>query len=122
MVTSKNKHPLEQVEHTIDILEQVHLDARELFLFDNAPSHKKLVDDALNVDRKNIHTWYHMGWPGSEIGLCRWHTQGMNVILQEKEVDTKGMRAAEMREIKNIHRLPNSKNTFGGLIQNTIAN
>ena len=56
MVTSKNKHPLEQVEHTIDIIEQVHLDARELFLFDNAPSHKKLVADALNVDRKNIHT------------------------------------------------------------------
>ena len=50
-----NDHLLQQVENTIDIFEQVHPEAQGLFLFDNAPSHKKLADDALNVDRMNVH-------------------------------------------------------------------
>ena len=52
---SNSDHLLQQVEHTMDIFEQVHPEAQGLLLFDNAPSHKKLADDALNVDRMIVH-------------------------------------------------------------------
>ena len=43
-------HHLEQVARTTDILERVHPHAAALFVFDNAPSHHKVADDALNAD------------------------------------------------------------------------
>ena len=33
---------------------RVHLNARGIFLFDNAPSHRKAAEDALNADRMNV--------------------------------------------------------------------
>ena len=50
-----NDHLLEQVEKTIDIFEKIHPEARGLFLFYNATSHKKLADDALNVEKMKFH-------------------------------------------------------------------
>ena len=49
-----NDHLLDQVDHTITIFEKKHPNAQGLFLFDNAPSHKKLSDDALNADKMNV--------------------------------------------------------------------
>ncbi len=43
---------LAQVEKTI---EEIHPSTQGLFLFDYAPSHKKVADDSLNVDKMNVH-------------------------------------------------------------------
>ena len=45
---------LEQVARTIDVFERVHPYATALFLFDNAPSHRKVPGYALNADRMNV--------------------------------------------------------------------
>ena len=45
---------LQQVEKAVDIFERVHPDARGIFIFDNAPSHRKMADDALNADKMNV--------------------------------------------------------------------
>ena len=50
-----NDHLLNQVKKTIDIFEDIHPSCRGIFLFDNAPSHKKVADDSLNVDKMNVH-------------------------------------------------------------------
>ena len=49
-----NDHLLAQVEKTVDIFKRVHPEASALFLFDNAPSHRKMADDALNSDKMNV--------------------------------------------------------------------
>ena len=72
-----NDHLLEQVECTINIFEQVHPQAKWLFLFDNAPSHRKLAEDALNVDRMNVH-------PGDKQPIMRntkWNGQDQQLTL-----------------------------------------
>ena len=43
-----------QVENALNIFEAKYPYARGLFLFDNAPSHKKVADDQLDVDRMNV--------------------------------------------------------------------
>ena len=45
---------LKQVEKTVDLFEKVNPDAQALFLFDNAPSPKKMAEDSLNADKINI--------------------------------------------------------------------
>ena len=102
-----NDHLLGQVEKTINIFERVHPQARGLFLFDNAPSHKKLADDALNADRMNVHpggmqpVMRDTAWNGELQTLVfdDGTPKGMKRILEERGVDTKGMKAAEMREM-----------------------
>ena len=49
-----NDHLIAQVARTIDIFERVHPSAIGLFFFDNAPSHRKIHDNALNADRMNV--------------------------------------------------------------------
>ena len=49
-----NDHLLEQVAKTIDFFEHIHPDARGIFIFDNAPFHRKVADDAVNADRMNV--------------------------------------------------------------------
>ena len=49
-----NEHLLHQVEKTINIFEQVHPQASALFLFENAPSHRKMASDALRVEKVNV--------------------------------------------------------------------
>ena len=102
-----NKHLLQQVAKTIDIFERVHPDATGIFLFDNAPSHRKVADDALNADRMNV-------GPGGKQPKMRdtvWGGQiqklvddegipkGMKIVLQERGVDTTGMNCKDMREL-----------------------
>ena len=106
-----NEHLLEQVDKTIDIFERIHPDARGIFLFDNAPSHKKLADDALNVERMNVHpggmqpVMRDTMWNGEKQTLVfdDGTPKGMKAILRERGVDTRGMRAAEMRATLKGH-------------------
>ena len=42
-----NDHLLDQVKKTIDIFEDIHPSCRGIFMFDNAPSHKKVAEDSL---------------------------------------------------------------------------
>lgn len=97
---------LEQVGRTIDIFERIHPHVRALFLFDNAPSHRKLPEDALNADRMNVGPggkqprMHNTVWGGSvqklvdECSIPR----GMRAVLEERGVDTAGIRAKDMRQ------------------------
>ena len=49
-----NEHLLTKVAKAVDVFERVHPDATWLFLFNNAPSHRKMADDALNADKMNV--------------------------------------------------------------------
>ena len=82
-----NDHLLQQVKHTIDIFERVHPNAQGLFLFDNAPSHKKIADDALNVDKMNVH-------PGGMQPKMRSTTwEGRTQTMAYRDGTPKGMKA-----------------------------
>ena len=97
---------LKQVEKTLDVFERIHPDCHGIFLFDNAPSHRKVADDALNADRMNV-------GPGGKQPKMRgtvWegHVQkmvdmngipkGMKAILEERGVDTAWMKGTDMRK------------------------
>ena len=45
---------LKQVDKAIKIFEDKYPHAQALFLFDNAPSHKKYAEDSLNAERMNV--------------------------------------------------------------------
>ena len=118
-----NDHLLQQVKHTIDIFERVHPNAQGLFLFDNAPSHKKVADDALNVDKMNVHPggmqpkMRSTTWEGrTQTMVYRDGTpKGMKAVLEERGVDTRNMKAPDMRE--KLKSYPDFQNahTTGGL-------
>jgi len=55
---------LQQVEKAVNIIERVHSEAQGLFLFHNAPSHRKVTDDDLNADKKNV------GLKGKHMECC----------------------------------------------------
>ena len=95
-----------QVARTIDIFERVHPSATGLFLFDNAPSHRKIHDNALNADRMNVGPggkqlkMRDIVWDGGVQKLldnCG-TPRGMRAVLEERGVDTTGMKAKEMRD------------------------
>lgn len=103
----------------------VHPNAQGLVLFDNASSHKKLPDDALNVDKMNVHSEGMQ--PAMRSSTWEGHTQtmvcpdskpkGRKAFLEERGVNTKGMKALDMREKLRsyiIYTLPKSQNIFGG--------
>ena len=102
-----NDHLLEQVARTIDIFERVHPHTTALFLFDNAPSHQKVADDALNADKMNVGPGGKQPvmrdtiWGGKVQRMVDEHgiPKGMKTILEERGVNTLGMRAKEMRTL-----------------------
>ena len=49
-----NKMFLVQVEKAIDIFEKKYPHTRGIFMFDNAPSHRKYLEGGLSVDRMNV--------------------------------------------------------------------
>ena len=76
-----------------------------IFLFDNAPSHRKYPADGLNVASMNV-------YPGGKQAIMRdtvWKDniqkmvlpdgtpKGMKLVLQERGIDVKGMTADKMR-------------------------
>ena len=96
---------LQQVEKTIDIFERVHPQAKALFLFDNAPSHRKYADDVPNADRMNVGPggkqpkMRNTVWAGGMQHLVddSGVPKGMRAVLEERGVDTTDMRAGDMR-------------------------
>ena len=111
---------LEQVGRTIDIFDRVHPYATALFLFGNTPSHRKVPEDALNVDRMNVGPGGKQPkmrdtvWGGAvqklvdECGIQR----GMRAVLEERGVDTTGMRAKDMRQTLKTFPDFNSQKTI----------
>ena len=102
---------LPQVGKAIDIFERLHPDGKGIFLFDNAPSHRKVADDALNVDKMNVRPGgkqpklHDTVWEGCVQRMVDHHgiPKGMKIILEERGVDTKGMKAQDMREALKTH-------------------
>ena len=96
---------LKQVKKTVDIFEKVHPEAQGLFPFNNAPSHRKVADDSLNADRMNVGPGGKQAvmrptvWNGSvqTLVLPDGQAEGMKLVLQERGVDTTGMKADAMR-------------------------
>ena len=100
-----NEMFLEQVDKAVDVFEEKYPHAQALFMFDNAPSHCKCPDDALNADHMNV-------FPGGKQPVMRdsiWNgkvqkmvlpdgrPKGMRLVLQERGVDTKGMNADKLK-------------------------
>ena len=95
-----------QVDKAIKIFEQKYPGVVGLFIFDNAPSHCKKADNALNPDKMNISNGGkqpHMRdtvWDGrvQRMTLDDGSQKGMRAVLEERGVDTAKMKADEMRE------------------------
>ena len=91
-----------QVECAITIFERKFPDITGIFLFDNAPSHKKFDDNALNASNMNVYpggkqpALRDVLWEGSvqKMTLPDGTPKGMKMVLQERGVDVKGMNAA----------------------------
>ena len=79
-----NNHLLDQVKKIIDIFEDIHLSCRGIFMFDNAPSYKKV---AVNLDKMNVH-------PGGKQPVMRDTTwQGRVQQMMYPDGTTKGRRS-----------------------------
>lgn len=84
----------------------MHPDGKGIFLFDNAPSHRKVADDALNVDKMNVSPGRKQPklrdteWEGCVQRMVDHHgiSKGMKIILEERGVDTKGMKALKTHD------------------------
>ena len=102
---------LEQVDKAIDIFECKHPHAQGLFLFDNAPSHKKCSNDTLNVSHMNVRDGGKQPimrdtvWNGEVQKMVNENCspKGMRTVLEERGVDTKGMNASKLREVLGQH-------------------
>ena len=93
-----NDKLMKQVDGTVDIFESKYPFARALFLFDNAPSHRKMADNQLNADVMND---YPEGMQPS-MRDTKWAGEIQTMVLpdgQAKGIDTTGMEANEMRDI-----------------------
>ena len=94
------------MEKAINIFERVHPEAQGPFLFDNAPSYRKVSDDSLNADKMNVSPggkqpiMRDTTWNGALQTMVRadGKAKGMKMILEERGVDTKNMRAEDMRK------------------------
>ena len=121
-----NDHLLTQVEHTITIFEEIHPNNQALFLFDNAPSHKKMADDALNVERMNVNpggmqpVMRSTVWNGNVQSMVypNGTPKGMKAVLEERGVNTKGMKAPQLKEkLKSYSDFQNPKTLLEDLIE-----
>lgn len=102
---------LAQVDGALDIFEAKYPYAQGLFLFDNAPCHKKCPDDALKVDSMNVR-------PGGKQPVMRdtvfngevqtmvlpdGRPKGLKLVLEERGVNTVGMNAEKLRDELGKH-------------------
>ena len=104
---------MKQVEKAISIFEAKYPNAKGLFIFDNAPLHKKVSDDVLNADKMNVNPGRKQPimkdtiWNGTtqKMTLPDGTPKGMKLVLDERGVDTKGMKAIDMRNLDfNQHK------------------
>ena len=121
-----NDNLIAQVERAVNVFERVHPEATAIFIFDNAPSHKKIADDVPNADRMNV-------GPGGKQPKMRdtvWDgvlqklvddsgvPKGMKKILEERGVNTKNMKQKEMRDLlKTFSDFKNQKTILEDYIE-----
>ena len=111
MTTSSTKS-----KKTIDIFEDIHPSCRGIFMFDNAPSHKKVAEDSLNVDKMNVYpggkqpAMRDTTWQGrvQQMVYLDGRPKGMKAILEERGVNTRKMKADDMR--KKLSQYPDFQN------------
>ena len=101
-----NEMLISQVHDAIDIFESKYPEAQGMWIFDNAPSHMKKPEDALNPDHMNVKdsgkqpfvmdTW----WDGEvqKMTLDDGRQKGMRTVLEERGVNTYGMNAEKLRK------------------------
>ena len=95
-----------QVVKAVGIFERKYPGAQGLFIFDNAPSHMKRPEDALNPDRMNVKDggkqpfMRDTEWNGTAQRMVTdgGIQKGMKTILEEKGVETKGLNADGLRK------------------------
>ena len=100
---------IKQVGLALEIFDRRFPDVTGIFLFDNAPSHKKYPPDALNPSNMNVYPGGKQAimrttvWEGrqQEMVLPDGRAKGMKIVLQERGVDVKGLNAEKMRERLN---------------------
>ena len=97
---------LQQIERRVDIFERIYPQTSALFLFDNAPSHRKYADDVSNADSMNVGPGGKQPkmrdtmWAGGLQKLVddSGTPKGMRAVLEERGIDTTDMRASNMRD------------------------
>ena len=107
-----NEQFVAQVEKAIDIFEAKYPGVQAIFLFDNAPSHRKLSSDALNVNSMNVGPggkqmkMRDTMWQGEiqSLILPDGQPKGMKIVLEERGIDTSGWTAKQMREELASHQ------------------
>ena len=95
---------LEQVDKAIDVFEAKYPNACGLFIFDNAPSHRKMAADALNVHAMNAGpggkqpVMRDTVWDGKvqKMTLDNGVPKGLRIVLQERGIDSKSMTVEQM--------------------------
>ena len=95
-----------QVHKAISLFEKKYPEAQGIFIFDNAPSHMKKPEDALNVERMNVRDGGKQPfmrdtvWDGEtqQMTTAEALQKGMKTVLEERGIDAHGMNAAKMRE------------------------
>ena len=122
-----NSMLLKQVDKTIKIFEEIYPEAQALFLFDNAPSHKKIADNVPNADKMNV-------GPGGKQPVMRdtvWGEgnvqklvlddgtpKGLKLVLEERGISTIGMNASTMRQqLKSYQDFQSSKTILEQFIE-----
>ena len=101
-----NEKFIVQVDKAINIFERKYPGVQGIFLFNNAPSHWKFADDALNVNSMNVGPGGKQSrprdtvWQGKtqRLILPDGQPKGMKIVLEEQGVDTTGWYAKQMRE------------------------
>ncbi len=97
---------LEQVDKALNVFERKYPNRTGLFIYDNAPSHKKMAADSLNVDHMNVHpggkqsVMHDTEWNGEiqKMVLPNGQPRGLKLVLEERGVRTNGMNAQKLRE------------------------
>ena len=108
-----NEMLISQVVKSIDIFEKKYPMAQGLFIFDNAPSHMKRPEDALNAERMNVKDggkqpfMMDTVWNGKvqKMVTDQGIQKGMRTVLDERGVVTDGMNADKLREILREHEV-----------------
>ncbi len=101
-----NEKFLDQVDVALDIFDRKYPQYRGIFMFDNAPCHKKVPDDALKVEHMNVNpggkqpAMRDTTWNGNvqKMVLADGRPKGLKLVLEERGVSTTGMNADKLRE------------------------
>ena len=113
-----NDKLLVQVDKAIDVFEAKYPDAQAVFLFDNAPSHKKCSNQTLNAEKMNVrpggkqpvmHSTVFNG-EVQEMVLADGRPKGMKIVLEERGINTNGMNANKMKE--ELNKFEDFKRTY----------